>query len=357
MDTYCLLTRIIVAAATCCLPLGCSDLSSSDSMRGLATELNDNRSVSCSDPVWNFGTTDGTLGHIEHEFVLMNKSQSSITVSDVQVGCGCLLVGDPPSVIPAEATVALPVKVNLLGYIGPFRKGIHVLFSDNVVDSIELRIVGEIRPPGGMLFTPSELNFGRVPRGHSTSRRFQVESADGSPLSISNVEANSQYITCDWDTSVSSPISIVVTLSAKNNAPVRIDGAIAVTRRGYENQPMELPYRAIVDVERHGIVERVFLRALSPGDSAYVDIQSEGNSNTIESVKYRGDPGLSCKLATASQQGGASRRIEIAISDSVNSRSARVLQGELRVKLMDETTLDVPLVVVVSTLSGTGLMK
>ncbi|GHT22018.1 hypothetical protein FACS189419_03930 [Planctomycetales bacterium] len=98
--------------------------------------------VTVEPAVLDFGQKRPADSPVQVEFKLHNNTDKPLTITDVSSGCGCTAMEYPKEPIAPKATVAVPVKINLLGRFGDFTNKIKV--KTDADETYEVDVKGKI---------------------------------------------------------------------------------------------------------------------------------------------------------------------------------------------------------------------
>ncbi|GHT24120.1 hypothetical protein FACS189419_08860 [Planctomycetales bacterium] len=98
--------------------------------------------VSVEPAVLDFGQKRPADSPVQVEFKLHNNTDKPLTITDISSGCGCTAMEYPKEPIAPKATVAVPVKINLLGRFGDFTNKIKV--KTDADETYEVDVKGKI---------------------------------------------------------------------------------------------------------------------------------------------------------------------------------------------------------------------
>ena len=164
--------------------------------------------IASPSPVHDFGRLDNRQV-VEHTFVLTNRGDQELRISQVKPACGCTAAALAKKTLAPGESVDLKVSLSLKGAKGTQHKEVAVLSNDPHVPTLVLLIRGQATSP--IFVTPAQLLFGEVsPRktgGHadidasehresapdarqdpSLTRSVMLTTEDDLPLQLSHVE-------------------------------------------------------------------------------------------------------------------------------------------------------------------------
>jgi len=153
---------------------------------GLFLARRDNRtSRGVGPPEQTFDFVRGWTGdELTHRFTLRNEFTSPLRIKDVLSSCGCTVAGALPEAVPPDATVQIPVTVNLDQGAGAFSSSVTVLFEDH--DPVRFRITGDV-----VAQVPDRIEFPNVRRGERIQKEFFVKALPGRAITVKSIEYDS----------------------------------------------------------------------------------------------------------------------------------------------------------------------
>lgn len=139
----------------------------------------------------DFGTV-ARAAKAEYEFVIHNRYDSTIQLSQVRTSCGCTTPSIKRSAIPPGEDGAIVAKFNTRSYTGSRAATITVVFSRPYYAEVQLSITGYIRRD--IVFNPGVLDFGTVAEGQEARRTIDVQYAGRNDWQITDVKSPDPHI-------------------------------------------------------------------------------------------------------------------------------------------------------------------
>jgi len=296
--------------------------------------------IECLEPEWDFGNITPDINRVEHEFELVNTSDTPVKVIDIKTSCGCVLVESKPSVIPAKKSIKIDVQLKTAGRVGPLRQSVSVLIQGSKHDElISLSLKGSVSPPAGLNTIPNKINFGRLAPGETAIRRVTIESVDESPVEIASVVKSLENLDCVVEPGPNrSRVNLVATFTAQESGIVF--SKIDIYRKNHKQTPIVIRFQADVRSPRYGVVERIFIPQVEHGHPYEVNLQVDhvGEAHQVDEVTYEGDDSIVCSIFKPDKQ-----IVEITCAKGAK----KVVRGKLRVKLTNEAVIEVPLILII----------
>lgn len=170
---------------------------------------------------YDFG--QGRVGEvIEHEFVVNNPFKVPVHIDKVTTNCSCTLAKKVPQVIPASASISIPVRVKLTkdgDYVGSA-----IILHLREHDPIQLIVRGTV-----IRQLPGTISFGKIKRGNFHKKQFIVRSLNDKPLHILEANARDGLFTVDYRRSSTNLLDALVSVQLENDVP-----------DGYFDVPLEI---------------------------------------------------------------------------------------------------------------------
>jgi len=302
------------------------------------------RTVMSEEPVWDFGVIDPTGGvDVEHTFVIENRSDQPVSVSEVKTSCGCMVVGEFDQQIAPNGTVNIRIKTAVAGKPGPFQKQVWVVFTDDEKHTpLPLYISGTLLPTPELFSVPEVIDFGKVSAGETKRRTVLLGRYDGSDVDLKSVKSD-----CP---AVESKI-----LDGRNGPSVKLAVILDGSRFDHEDGEFELRFvtanpsepelnvsvRAKIANRQDGLRKSLFIADLAVGESKEIVIRSTSPKlPAMSSVSFRGPDGVDVNLIPTDE----SAQTKIRVSLSSARADAPIIQGTVRVVIEgSHAPVDVPL--------------
>lgn len=96
--------------------------------------------------LFDFGTVQKGAS-LRHDFVIHNRGNAPLEISDVRPACGCTTAGEWTRTLAPGASGAIPLKFDSAQFSGPVTKTITVISNDPATPETVLEIKGIVRSP------------------------------------------------------------------------------------------------------------------------------------------------------------------------------------------------------------------
>ncbi|MGA0333839.1 MAG: DUF1573 domain-containing protein [Kiritimatiellia bacterium] len=143
--------------------------------------------IFCEQAVVDFGEKpSGTV--VEHVFLIENRGDDVLKISEIRSTCGCTTPGEKTMVILAGEQKELRVVMDLKGRSGPQNQQVTLFTNDPEQRSFDLRISGEAVPE--IRVEPRTLNLKQVGGDRPHEGEILLTSTKGEPFKITSVKAS-----------------------------------------------------------------------------------------------------------------------------------------------------------------------
>ena len=146
----------------------------------------------CDEPTYDFGTVDPSTP-VEHTFVLRNEGTLTLEITRVHASCGCTVANVTEKSVPPGGESRITSRLSLQGRSGPQSKTIVVDSNDPQQPQTILTLRGVAG--AALVAQPAQIMMPRVPMGTRPSANVLISSGDGTPFSITAVEATDPKLT------------------------------------------------------------------------------------------------------------------------------------------------------------------
>jgi hypothetical protein len=129
---------------------------------------------------------------LQHPFRLVNKTQTTVTITSVRVSCGCVTATALKGTLaPGEETAVL-AQMDTRRFSGPKTVTIYVQFEHPAWEEVRLWVQANSRDDVSV--TPDTLAFGRTRRGGAPTGTVTVTFLGNSGSQITDVQSDSNYV-------------------------------------------------------------------------------------------------------------------------------------------------------------------
>ena len=190
-----------------------------------------NEKISFNETEHDFGEIYEKDGNATFDFVLTNRSDAPIVISNVTTSCGCTTPAWTKEPIESGKTGKISVAYSTQGRIGPFVKDITVFIDKsspsrlkikgNVLRDGDKKTTSEQAFPvavGDFLLKTKELNFGNVDLNETKTIRLEAFNNSDKPVTIKALKVP-KYLTVAFSPAVvpaKTAANIVVNLNLQN---------------------------------------------------------------------------------------------------------------------------------------------
>jgi Protein of unknown function (DUF1573) len=148
--------------------------------------------VSCAEPVLDFGERNIELP-VDHVFVLENKGDADLVISEVRPGCpSCTVAKADPPVVPPGGTSKVAVRLQLGGFRGAITKQLYVFSNDPVTPRLQLTLRGIAATE--IVLTPETLSFPSIPVGGSVTGTVQIACATTNRMVVTHLVPGDSFV-------------------------------------------------------------------------------------------------------------------------------------------------------------------
>jgi hypothetical protein len=190
--------------------------------------------ITCDEPTLNFGE-HGRQDVIEHTFIMRNQGRGALHISQIRAGCSCVVPEHTEKAIPPEASLRVPVKVNLAGRRGKFKTQVVVASNDPVRPYLVLEILGTITSQINV--NPERLELGTIVQVARVTRTIEIDSSGKkSTFNIEKVWTDSPFLETQLET-VQAGKAFRVRIGTTGSLPTGIWHAHLFIRTDIENEP------------------------------------------------------------------------------------------------------------------------
>lgn len=147
-------------------------------------------SIYCAKTEWDFGTISDAAS-VTHRFLLENRGDSSLLITDVKATCGCTAAILPETLLAPGGTTPLKVIFDPSGREGHQHKTIHLFSNDRKVSELILTVSGHVSPQ--VVAMPSAIAISAAASDELIERTLTL--TYDRPVTIRAVRADSPAVT------------------------------------------------------------------------------------------------------------------------------------------------------------------
>ena len=130
---------------------------------------------------------------LERTFVLQNRGDAPLDITDVQAACDCTTVPLARTRLAPGESLSLRVKLDTAKLLGPIEKSILLTSNDPQLPVFALELRGQVLSPYAL--EPAMLRFAPIGRNRAWSATLTLARTDGEPLRVQGVrvKGNSSF--------------------------------------------------------------------------------------------------------------------------------------------------------------------
>jgi hypothetical protein len=137
-------------------------------------------------------------GHIAtHPFRLVNRTGSTVHISNVRVSCGCTTAQALQYTLAPGKDTAILVQMDTRRFYGIRAVTVYVQFDQPEFDEVRLRIQADSRDDVSVL--PESFGFGQIKPGKAAKGNVTVSFLGDANFQITNARCDSNYIQLDYE--------------------------------------------------------------------------------------------------------------------------------------------------------------
>ncbi|WFB35895.1 DUF1573 domain-containing protein [Kiritimatiellota bacterium B12222] len=140
-----------------------------------------------AEPQFDFGE-EKTGGLVKHEFILENKGDEVLKITNIQTSCGCTTPGVKQLNIDPGEKKSLQVQMDLEGRSGPQTQHVTLSTNDPQNRSYRLKMSGEVIPE--IHISPRSLNLEQADMDAPHQGLLTLTSTNGEPFTVKKVKAS-----------------------------------------------------------------------------------------------------------------------------------------------------------------------
>ncbi|MFC1467666.1 DUF1573 domain-containing protein [Verrucomicrobiota bacterium] len=179
--------------------------------------------IYCEQAEWDFGAISDAVS-VTNRFLIENRGDSSLLVTDVKSSCGCTTVSLPNKQLAPGGLLPVSVVFNPKKRSGKQRKTIRVYSNDSNTPELKLTLSGRVNPQ--VITMPSAITFVARPSDKMIERRLTL--TYDRPVQIKSIETVSEAVTAKsvgGELAKSHVIDVAVDLSQLNG---RVRGELQI---------------------------------------------------------------------------------------------------------------------------------
>ncbi|BBM84969.1 Ig-like domain-containing protein [Candidatus Uabimicrobium amorphum] len=146
--------------------------------------------IEISPPFWDLKTIAHDSLHVK-KFVLRNKSEKKVVLAEKPTGCSCIRYQIKQKTLQVNETTEISVTVEPRGQIGDFNWRVPVEINQN--QEITISVSAKIRKK--FFVYPTQINFGVVKKGKSSSASLVVMSPHQTDFIVDSIECSQKFLT------------------------------------------------------------------------------------------------------------------------------------------------------------------
>jgi Protein of unknown function (DUF1573) len=129
---------------------------------------------------------------LQHPFRLVNKTQTTVSIANVRVSCGCVTATALKSTLAPGEETAVVAQMDTRRFSGARTVTIYVQFDRPAWEEVRLWVQANSRDDVSV--TPDTLTFGRAKRGATPTGTVTVTFLGNSGSQITDVQSDSNYV-------------------------------------------------------------------------------------------------------------------------------------------------------------------
>jgi hypothetical protein len=307
-------------------------------LAALAAAANASPKLECREPVYDFGTVDGSTP-VSHTFKIRNAGESDLVIKKIHAPCGCTAFRLANKILPPGESLGIPVTVSLQGRKGLQEKGVYLETNDPEFRSLKLLLRGTVG--SGIEIQPPMMTLRKNPKSPEVFGEVTVRDLAKKPLRCLEAKALEGKVEV-----VATPLAggegfVLRATPAANLAPGQHKDKIRLLLEGASSQTMDIDVLILLPADL--IVAPSVLRLDSTSAaplSRTIIIRSPGGIDfTIDSVEVPVDS----MTTRIERMNATSSRVVVG-----NIHPARDLDGKkliLRIGGDKSRTLEIPVAV------------
>lgn len=243
----------------------------------LAQTATNSPSITCLEPVFDFGRRNNTED-VYHNFLLENKGNAPLAISEVRSGCGCTRAELDRNTIPPGESATLFTQLTLRTIVGPKRTSIYLHTNDpsNLIFQCELTGTSFAE----LDLTPPDIRFG-VPVGATNlSAALCIRNNTDTPLNLLGMVMNAPFCSVQLATNVPGKQYTLTSTLLATSVTASTSGTIILLTDHPKFARIEIPVTALLIRDLSAYPPELVLQG-GPGDrpaeTRYIVLQSSSN--------------------------------------------------------------------------------
>ncbi|MEI6562885.1 MAG: DUF1573 domain-containing protein [bacterium] len=236
-----------------------------------------NAALWCENPVFDFGTRINTED-LKHAFILDNRGQAPLVVSQVRSGCGCTQATMDRSTIPPGESATLSTRLTLRGVVGAKRTSIYLHTSDPLNSIYQLQLTGTALAELDLV--PTALHFVVPMDPTNLTVSLVIRNNTVTPLHPLTLETNAPFCRIQLETNVPGR-QYTLSASLLSTALTTAFSGMVVIRTDHPTYPrIEIPVSASLIRNLSPYPTELVLREIPAGrpqENRYIILQSSSN--------------------------------------------------------------------------------
>lgn len=161
---------------------------------------------------------------VRHQFVLTNRTQSTINVLDVRASCGCTSGFASATTIPPNGTAYVEAQMDTRNFVGDKRTTLMVMMSTDTGYTAEARFAVRSNILSDIVLNPGSVDFGPIAKGQSPRLTLTIERFGAPEWRAVKMVSGSKALSASLqETSRSAAgVNYVLTVGIKPNAPAGV---------------------------------------------------------------------------------------------------------------------------------------
>jgi len=244
----------------------------------LAQKASNSPSITCLEPVFDFGHRNNTED-LYHNFLLENKGNVPLAISQVRSGCGCTRAELDRSTIPPGESATLFTQLTLKTITGAKRTSIYLHTNDpsNLIFQCELTGTAFAE----LELTPPEIRFAVPLDATNLTATLCIRNNTDTPLNPVGMEINAPFCSVQLATNVPGKQYTITASVLSNAVTASISGTIILRTDHPKFARIEIPVTALLIRDLSAFPPELVLQEAPHGDrppeTRYIVLQTSSN--------------------------------------------------------------------------------
>jgi hypothetical protein len=246
-------------------------------------------SLTCANPVFEFGRHNNT-GDVLHNFLLENKGQTSLVISQVRSGCGCTRAELDRSIIPPGESATLSTRLSLRGIVGSKRTSIYLHTNDPLNPIFQCQLTGMAVTE--LDLSPSSLHFDIPLDGTNQPVRLTIRNNTDTPLHPVSLDVNVAFFRVQLETNIPGNQYTLTATLLTTAVTASVSGTIILRTDHPQYSRIEIPISASLIRDLNANPAELVLREIPPDrptENRYIILQASSNQ-TFKVLKVEAIP-------------------------------------------------------------------